>query len=139
MWFAFKGSGSVYNLNGFAEKQLVLTGAHGYPTRAQAVAHPNAAANGLQAGILAEFQAEASSPAGGGAVGVQQGTTAAVTPGSFLGVLNSSSLWQRVAEVAIGGILLVVAVKGMIPSGVQQGAAKAVSTVKQVKPAGWFT
>lgn len=138
MWFAFKGSGSVYNLNGFAEKQLVLTGAHGYPTRAQAVAHPNAAANGLQAGILAEFQAEAASPVGGGAAGVQQGTTPAVSVGGFLGVLNSGSLWQRVAEVVIGGVLLIVAVKGMVPAGVQRGVKSTVKTVKSVKPAGWF-
>jgi hypothetical protein len=65
LWFAFKNDGHVYELNGLAEKELVATFAHGYPTEAEAIAKPNASANPLQATLLASFLASRSAGQGG--------------------------------------------------------------------------
>lgn len=115
-WFAFKGSGSVYNLTGVAEKELAATGAHGYATEAQAKAHPNAPESGAQAALLAADQVSASLPAGGGLSGVQSGTTqAAASPigtlAGFLGLsgkISGTNLVIRGAKVIIGGLLLII-------------------------------
>jgi hypothetical protein len=69
-WFAFAGIGRVYDLRGVAEKELASTGAHGYATEQQALEKPNSEPNPEQSALLAEFDADAQLPAGGGALGV---------------------------------------------------------------------
>lgn len=130
-WFAFQNDGSVYELNGYAEKQLVSTFAHGYATQAQAIAHKNAPATAAQAAMLAQYQAAARSPAGGGAYGViqivnvnaagkQTGTVNPPGPlgaakdalgaltniNEFLSRLTSVNTWIRVGEFVLGAMLI---------------------------------
>lgn len=134
-WYAFHGSGSVYNLNGITDAELAATGAHGYATKEEAIAHPNAPESGMQSAILAGVQISASIPVTGSMIGVQSGTTKAVTPVSiieFLGRLEMHATWQRVVEVVVGGVLLIIAAKSMLPSGVTQPVTKVA------KKAAWF-
>lgn len=122
-WFNIPGWGD-YNLNGLAEKQLVALGAHGYATQAQADAHPNAAPSPAQEALLQEFNVSSLSPVGAGATqGVLQtphstgGVSGAATniAGNVASAftLNASGDWRRFAlravEVAIGGLLIIVA------------------------------
>lgn len=129
-WFAFHNDGHVYDLNGAAEKQLAATGAHGYATEAQALAHRNAPATALQAQFLAGYLTAASSPVGGGMAGVIQvlntdasgQNTSKVSPvnnpltsgvagalSAFFG--DTSSNWLlRTAEILLGLALIAVGV-----------------------------
>lgn len=78
-----------------------------------------------------------SNPVGKTVVGSAE-AAAGTVPG-FLGRLQNGELWQRVAEVVIGGVILVVAAKGMMPAGVQRGVSSVVKTGKKATPAGWFS
>jgi hypothetical protein len=139
-WYVVRFQGQVYteNLTGTDEKTMSALGIHGYATEAEARQHPQSM-NVLQgalggANALAGVSGSVTNiPTPGGAVQGGSAVAATVpTVGDFLARLESGTLWQRVAEVVIGGVLLVVAVKGMVPAGVQQTAKKAVKTV------GWF-
>lgn len=134
-WFAFQGSGSVYNLNGLAEKELVSTGAHGYATEAEAQAHPNGPENPEQSILLAEAEAIAASPVGGGTAGVQAGTTPAASLsginaiGQFFNNLGNSNTWIRVVKVVIGGMLVIVGLAHIT------GAGNAIASTARKVPA----
>jgi hypothetical protein len=59
------------------------------------------------------------------------GVSQAATVAGFLGKLQDGSLWQRVAEIAVGGILLIIAIKAMatpvtepITQGIKKTAGK---------------
>lgn len=99
MWFAFADDGHVYNLNGYAEKQLVATGAHGYATETQALQNPNQQANGAQAAMLAQYVAAANLPIGGGSYGVLAVEQVTQQPGAGAGGGQS----QQQAQTAIAG------------------------------------
>jgi hypothetical protein len=136
-WFAFQGSGSVYNLNGLTEKELVFTGAHGYATEAEAKAHPNGPANPEQAILLAEDQAAASLPVGGGQAGVQSGTTQAVGITSYLDAIKKAAAWisnrgnmVRIVKVVAGGGMILVGISMLVKdTNTVQGA---ISTATKV-------
>jgi hypothetical protein len=157
-WFAFNSIGRAYLLvnpggvnilalnpltsgadplqaAGGALNAMQQTGAHGYATLEAAVQHGNSINAAVQA-IITACDAAASSPVGGGVVGVletvnaphataaagsgqlntptadastpQNPTTAAAAANSFLQSLSSANLWIRVAKIAIGGVLLIV-------------------------------
>lgn len=112
-WYTFPGWGT-YELNGLAAFEINATGAHGYPTEAQAQAHPNASVSGAQAIILSGFKAASTSPVGAGSTGVLQ--TPSSTGGlggalhDFLGGVSVPSLFLRVGEVLLGLVLLAVGV-----------------------------
>jgi tripartite-type tricarboxylate transporter receptor subunit TctC len=102
-WFAFQDDGHVYDLNGTAEKELSATFAHGYATEAEALAHKNNSASALQAQLLAEFLTAASSPAGGGTLGVIQ-------------VVNTDASGQNTSTVSPTNNPVTSALSGLLPS-----------------------
>ncbi len=135
-YFAFQNDGDVYNLNGAAEKQLAATFAHGYASMQEACAKKNAPANPIQASLLASFVTEASSPVGGGTAGVTEIITvdANCKPTGSISTLNNpatgglsdalfapfknQNLWTRLAEFAIGSMILYIGAKGIVsPAG----------------------
>lgn len=132
-WFNFPGWGD-YNLNGVSEKELVLTGAHGYATKAQADAKPNASPSPDQQLLLQGFNAASISP-----VGAAGGSGVLSTPHGTGGVsgaltnaftLKTTGDWRhfttRAVEVALGGILILVAANSLTKN---QGI---VQTAKQL-------
>jgi len=148
LWFAFQNDGHVYQLDGVAEKSLVATFAHGYPTMVQAWAHKNSPANPVQASLLASYVADASSPAGGGLAGVvsvidvnpqgkQTGTVGPLSnplinlggTGSIVGDLSSwlgqQHIWIRAVEIIGGFMLIYLGIKAsMAPRGTLTGAGR---------------
>jgi hypothetical protein len=142
-WYAFTGDGHVYDLEGIANSSLVATGAHGYATEAEAIAHRNATPSALQASLLAGFVTDASSPVGGGLAGViqvidtspsgaQTGTVSPVSnpltsvAGDWVGGitkwLGQGNIWLRAAEIGVGIMLIYIGLKASVTPG---GAAKA--------------
>ncbi len=125
MWFAFPGGWGDYELNGPAEKELAATFAHGYATQALADAHPNAAPNVAQQGLLQLFKDQSVSPAGAGVVGVLQtpnstgGVTGAASniAGGALGLpklSNTRDLVIRTVKVVIGIALIVIGISSLM-------------------------
>lgn len=150
-WFCFPGGWGCYNLNGFAEKELAATGAHGYATQQQAQAHLNAIPNGAQAFLLQKDKAESLSPVGAGAVGVQStpsGTggvggaasnvASSVASGVSSGVLGGSgaalhwpgadSFLGRALKIVVGGVLLLAGIIKMTGAGRALGPVTAAAT-----------
>lgn len=129
-WFAFQNDGHVYDLNGLAEKELVATGAKGYSTEAEALAHRNAPANPTtQLPLLTAFVTAASFPFGGGIQGVIQvvNTDSTGQNKSKVGPLNNPltdllpkgwslifgnthGLLTRILKVVFGGVLLLAGI-----------------------------
>lgn|SRR5487761_45882 len=144
-WFAFHNDGSVYDLNGIAEKELAGTGAHGYATEAEATAHPNSPASAAQASLLAAFQVDARSPVGGGVAGViqivnvnpQGQNTGKVSPPSPLGALkdvigiggvSGHNLLVRTLKIIIGGIMMLAGIIKMTGAGKEIPVIAAAAT-----------
>lgn len=151
-WFAFANDGNVYDLNGFAEKELVATFAHGYGTEAEAWAKKNLPANPAQATMLATFISAASSPSGGGVQGVIQvvtvdasgKVTGKISPtnnpatNAAKGVIKSAAgdwlsgltnwigqpnIWVRGAEIIAGLMVLYIGLKAVTaPPGASVGS-----------------
>jgi hypothetical protein len=136
MWYCFPGYG-LYELDGVAATEINATGAHGYPTQAEANAHPNASPNGIQAALLDAFNTASLDPVGAGTPGIL------VTPHSTGGVsglgsniagnigsaltggsptsdlahrLTEPAVWVRVAEFLAGGILIYIGLKAATAS-----------------------
>lgn len=132
-WFYNSHSGEIENESPPAPLYFVLeaelhagTGWHAYPTQAEVLAA--VAANHWPAPTTNLGQ-NLSNDASNVPVLSQ-----AVTVGDFLTRLEKAATWQRVVEVILGGILVIVAAKGMLDPVTQpvvQGAKKAVGTVKK--------
>lgn len=129
-WFdiSWKGSDYILNVTGAQEKTLTLLGIHGYATEAEAKANVQsmnalqAAAGGanILAGVVALPGIDQP-----GAIAQGAGTTAAAakstltginTVGAFLAKLGQASLWLRIAEVALGLVLVAVGVAKVVPA-----------------------
>lgn len=146
-WFAFpQGSGTLqlFNLNGAAEKAMVATFAHGYATKAEAIAKPNAAPDSAQSIQIAADQQAAGSVAGGGVSGVleagtydtstksytKQGTTAGTIAkdagnaatsvlGNITGGItgfSGTNFVLRAVKIIIGGALVIIGLAHMTGS-----------------------
>jgi hypothetical protein len=116
-WFAFPGGWGVFDLNGISEKELVVTGAHGYATKAQAQAHVNKSPSPAQKLLLQTFKVSSLSPVGAGTGGDLQ-TPATGTGGgdilnSAIKFISQSSLWTRAVEIMAGTLLLYAGVKAL--------------------------
>lgn len=134
-WFAFKGynGGKAVDVAGSQEKEAVVLGFHGYATEAQAEATPNSvnifnklAVNAMiadyKAALAEQAQpggANASNPAAAGLAGAKAAAKAAgesaagaipgvAQIGDFFGNLGQANTWVRVAQVALGLILIAV-------------------------------
>lgn len=143
LWFAFQNDGSVYELNGQAEKQLVSTLAHGYPTETLAIANKNKPANVLQVTMLGGFKTAKSANQGGfqGVLAINQINSAGQNTGSInignnpitnagkdiLGQFDLSGWFLRVGEVLLGLVLIGVGIARIT------GAQNAVSAVVKTK------
>lgn len=114
-WVAWKGynSGKALSLGTLEQYEADALGFHGYPTEAQAEAHPNSVNNPAQQAqvnawvfntqSLAQHTANAANRAIPGAKAV----TGAITDvNSFLSRLTSVNTWIRVAEVLLGAMLI---------------------------------
>jgi hypothetical protein len=140
-WFAFKGYPTI-NEAGVQEKELAAFGFHGYATQAEANAHPNSV-NALTKSIVdaavADYAAAVSEQAQPGganagnpvAAAVQgSGLAPLVDVGQFFHALTEGKTWTRVAEVAVGGILVYAGVRALTSgSTVNRGVRNAGSTV----------
>lgn len=117
----WQGSNYVFQVGGAQEKTLTLLGIHGYATEAQAKAHVQTM-NALQAAagganILAGTTAgPAIVQPGNIAQGAGAAAAAGETVGGFLARLESAALWLRVAEVALGLVLVAVGVAKIVPA-----------------------
>jgi hypothetical protein len=113
-WFTFPDGWGTYDLNGLAETELAVTGAHGYATEADAEAHPNASPTALQQILLQGFKAASASPAGAGASGIlNTPSSSGGLPGlaeNLLGGLGSRNFWLRALKVAAGLALIIIGV-----------------------------
>jgi hypothetical protein len=140
-WFAFHGYPTIDEA-GAQEKELVAFGFHGYATQAEANAHPNsvnalqkAIVNAAEADYAAALQeqaqpggANASNPLGAAIQG--SGLAPLVDIGQFFHTLREGKTWTRVAEVAVGGILVYAGVRALTSgSTVNRGVRNATSTV----------
>jgi hypothetical protein len=145
LWFTFPGWGN-YNLSGISEKELVVTGAHGYPTESESEAHPNASPDTIQVGLLQDFNVSSLSPGGAGAVGILStphstgGVTGvannivnSATGGTVPDFLSQPNLWLRIGEFAVGAILIYVGLRSMFPSQVQAVTGPIKAAAKVVK------
>jgi hypothetical protein len=140
-WFAFHGYPTIDEA-GAQEKELVAFGFHGYATKAEADAHPNSV-NALQKAIVnaaeADYAAalkEQAQPGGPNAsnpvdAAVQgSGLAPLVDIGQFFHALTEGKTWTRVAEVAVGSILVYAGVRALASgSTVNRGVRNATSTV----------
>lgn len=141
-----KGKLKIYNVTGIDNIELEATGAHGYPTEKDSLQKPNAFPSVAQEALLAMFSAQAAYPIGGGVGGAQTPTPSATagakdaikklgtgTIDDLINWLTQGSLWTRVGEFAIGGILLYVGLKAAVsPSGQDVGKRTFKQTVKTV-------
>lgn len=118
-WVAWKGynGGKAVSLGAIEQVEAETYGMHGYPTEAQAEAHPNSvnaiektqvnawivAANDITGnpGKDAAHAAKSAASAAGSATGISSVV-------DFLKGLTTANLWIRVAKVAAGGIMLMV-------------------------------
>lgn len=134
-WFAFKGyyNDNAVDIAGSQEKEAVALGFHGYATEAAAAAAPNSvnilnswAVNEIVADYKAALAeqaqpggANASNPAAAGLAGAKAAAKAAgeaaagaipgvAQIGDFFGSLGQANTWVRVAQVALGLILIAV-------------------------------
>lgn len=117
-YFCFPGGWGCYNLNGLAEKELVATLAHGYPTLKQAQAHVNASPTGAQQVLLQSFKFQSVSPVGAGVTGVNQTPNSTGGVSGALGNLaksfsisggpTSQNFWIRASEFLLGIGLIIV-------------------------------
>jgi hypothetical protein len=116
LYFAFPGGWGTYELNGVDEKELVATGAHGYPTEAEALAHVNAAPSLVQQPLLESFKAFSVLPVGAGiqgdlstpnATGGVGGAAKNLLGSGYQLVFgNTTGLLGRILKVIIGGVLI---------------------------------
>jgi hypothetical protein len=127
-WFAFAGlnSGKAVDLAGAQEKIAVTWGFHGYAAESQAEAQPNSV-NVLTkveaSALVADYRAavaQQSQPGGKNANILNPATAANAvatqatgTLTDFLSRLSRGSTWIRVAEVALGLVLIAVGVAKM--------------------------
>jgi hypothetical protein len=140
-WFAFKGYPTIDEA-GVQEKELVSFGFHGYATQAEANAHPNdvnvfqkplvnAAEEDYATALKEQAQpggANASNPVAAAVQG--SGLAPLVDVGQFFHALTEGKTWTRVAEVAVGGILVYAGVRALAQgSTVNRGVRNATSTV----------
>lgn len=134
LWFDFPGGWGEYKLNGMAEKELAATGAHGYPTQAEARAHVNAPPNLLQQPILEQLKLSSVSPVGAGVGGTLQtpNSTGGIggTLSNVLGGQNTSSWFLRIGEGLAGLVVLYVGVKALTPRTAQTIMQPIKDTVK---------
>jgi hypothetical protein len=144
-WFAFHGYPTIDDA-GIQEKNLVAFGFHGYSTQAEANAHPNSV-NALQKAIVnaaeADYAAAVKEQAQPGGANASNPVAAAVQGsglapladiGQFFHALTEGKTWTRVAEVAVGGILVYAGVRALAQgSTVNRGVRNATSTI--TKPA----
>jgi hypothetical protein len=98
-WFNIGGASAV-QATGIAETPYTVSGIPGYATQAQAQAHP---LNTEQAARLAAVDPAAVATGAGKAV-----ASKITSVDQFVQALGSASLWIRVAETALG-ILLIIA------------------------------
>jgi hypothetical protein len=148
-WYAFKGynNNKAVNVSQFDIAELTALGFHGYLTQAQAEAKPNSvpgfpnplavvAIPVVNAAINDANNARDVASAPGNAANAAASAAAGAVPdvaGSLINFIKQGTIWERVVEVAIGGILLYIGLKAMtgvnIPSGpstVTKVAKKAV-------------
>jgi hypothetical protein len=156
-WFDIQYQGVTYveNLTGSDEKVLVGLGFHGYATQLEARAHPNHA-NYFQMLIAANILA--GHPTGGvntpgapaianiasGAGTVATAENPLVAVGDFFHRLTEAQTWVRVAEFAVGAMLIYVGIKAVAsPEPVIRGAKKtgtiAGAAVRNLTPTGRAT
>lgn len=135
-YFTFPGWGT-FNLTGLTEKELALTGAHGYATQAQAEAHPNAAVSPDQAALLQVDKAASLLPIGAGVSGVQSTPSGTGGISGLAGNLSTTFAangdWRRLAlratEVAIGILLIITAANALTKNQPLIQSAKKVGKV----------
>jgi hypothetical protein len=149
-WYAFKGynNNKAVNVSQFDMAELMPLGFHGYATEAEADAKPNSVPHfpnpvaALAIPIVnaaindannARDVSSAPSNAAGAAAGVAVGAVPDVTSG-IINFIKQGSIWERVVEVAIGGMLLYVGLKAMTGVSVSSGQSavgKAVGAFKK--------
>lgn len=110
-WFNTGGSSTVQE-SGLGETPYVASGIPGYSTQAQAAAHPLNSTQALRLealGLLADAQpgGDTSGTAISGATAVAN-TSGLSSVADLIAALGTASLWIRVAETALG-ILLIIA------------------------------
>jgi hypothetical protein len=154
-WFDIHYQGVVYveNLTGADEKVLTGLGFHGYATQLEAQAHPqnaNFAQMLIAANVLAGHPTSGVNTPGSPAIANTAQGAGAVTAANPLGAigdffyrLTEGSTWVRVAEFAVGAMLIYVGVKAVVSPGVVSGAKKtgtvAGTVVRNLTPTGRAT
>ncbi len=118
-YFAFPGGWGVYDLNGIDEKELALTGAHGYATEAEAEAHVNASPSPDQEALLQTLKASSVSPVGAGVTGDLSTPSSTGGVGGALSNLagnitggitgfHGSNFVIRAVKIIVGGMLVLI-------------------------------
>jgi hypothetical protein len=147
-WFAFQGynGGKAVDIAGSQEKEAAALGFHGYATQAQAQANPNSvnilnswAVNEMIADYAAAVK-EGAEPGGpnadiynpatavkAGAQYVESSIPWLADIGDLFSRLTSKQLWLRAAEIAIGGLLLMIGLNKALGN----PAAKVATTVRK--------
>jgi hypothetical protein len=134
-WFAFKGYATI-DLAGVQEKDAIAIGFHGYATQAQAEAKPNDVSvfqaplldlleTDYQAALKEQAQpggANASNPVGAAVTGAANSIPGLANIGAFFDRLGQAATWIRVAEIILGGALILAGVAKLI-SGTAAGQA----------------
>ena len=134
-WFAFPGGWGDYNLNGLAEKELALLGAHGYATKAEADAHVNASPTAAQAVFLQGLKAQSvvagiipGGNAAAKATGNQQTPTS--SGGLNLSWAGASHFALRLAEAVVGIAFLIIGLNALL----HNPAGKVAKAMPKVVP-----
>lgn len=135
VYYAWKGynGGKALSLGAIEQGEAAVYGMHGYPTAAEAEAHPNSvnaiekpqvnawvvAANDITGNPGADAKKAAGDVAG--AIGNDTGITAV---GDFVKGLAQPNLWIRIAKITVGSVILIVGLAKLTGAG--GVAAKAV-------------
>jgi hypothetical protein len=145
-WYAFKGynNNKAINAGQFDSIELNALGFHGYMTEALADAKPNSvpgfpnplaavAIPVVNAAINDANNARDVSSAPANAAKAATGAVPDVASG-IINFIKQGTIWERVVEVAIGGMLLYVGLKAMTGVSVSSGQSavgKAVGAFKK--------
>jgi hypothetical protein len=115
-WYNTGGS-TTYQVTGVNSAELFAVGYPGYPTQAQAAAHPHNASLAQDA-AMAQVKASADIVGGaqnpGGAVSNAANAAAGSVANDALKPLFQAHIWLRVAEVVAGLVLIAIGLNSML-------------------------